>query len=234
MRRKYAGVVRAAEPELEDTVGVANLLERDRKAVDLKEEAFAAFADDAPSSSSPAQAGAASAAQQQQGRQQGEAAPRQGERGPASKRADKLRGEADTPQRAREAIDRGLQLFSAGQYREAIDMFQLSLELPGSGVMRLSGSVREFSCASEGEENAALYNMACCWARLGEKQPALTVPEALMDNGFEDVQTIRSDPDLAPLRGPELDKLLSKHDGLLAKLFGKKEKPSSNKPWLQW
>lgn len=97
--------------------------------MDLKEEAFAAFADDAPSSSSPAQAGAASAAQQQQGRQQGEAAPRQGERGPASKRADKLRGEADTPQRAREAIDRGLQLFSAGQYREAIDMFQLSLEV---------------------------------------------------------------------------------------------------------
>lgn len=46
--------------------------------------------------------------------------------------------------------------------------------------------------------------------RLAPLQPALTVPEALMDNGFEDVQTIRSDPDLAPLRGPELDKLLSK------------------------
>lgn len=198
--------------------------------VELKEEAFAAFADDAPSSSSsssPAQSGAASAQQQQEG---AEAAPRRGARGPASQRADKLRSEADTPQRAREAIDRGLQLFGAGQYREAIDMFQLSLEvgarsapcnaaaaagranrgrqgrcgggavagvrrgklacgvdqrtkhcppgcpppraaqLPGSGVMRLSGSVREYSCASEGEENAALYNMACCWARLGEKQ----------------------------------------------------------------
>ncbi|KAL4420136.1 hypothetical protein ABPG77_010352 [Micractinium sp. CCAP 211/92] len=236
LRRKAAGIVRAAEPELEDTVGVANLLERDRKNVELKEEAFAAFADDAPSSSSsssssPAQSGAASAQQQQEG---AEAAPRRGARGPASQRADKLRSEADTPQRAREAIDRGLQLFGAGQYREAIDMFQLSLELPGSGVMRLSGSVREYSCASEGEENAALYNMACCWARLGEKQPALTVLEALLDNGFEDVRTIRSDPDLAPLRGPELDSLLSKHDGLLAKLFGKKEKLSSNKPWLQW
>lgn len=235
-RRKSACVVRAAEPELEDTVGVANLLERDRKNVELKEEAFAAFADDTPSSSSAAQAGAASP-RQQQGRQQEqatEAAPRRGERGPASKRADKLRGEEDTPQRAREAIDRGLQLFSTGQYREAIDMFQLSLELPGSGVMRLSGSVREYSCASEGEENAALYNMACCWARLGQKQPALTVLEALLDNGFEDVRTIRADPDLAPLAGAELDKLLAKHDGLLAKLFGKKEKLSSNKPWLQW
>lgn len=27
---------------------------------------------------------------------------------------------------------------------------------------------------------------------------------------------------------------LRRHDGLLAKLFGKKEKLSSNKPWLQW
>lgn len=45
-----------------------------------------------------------------------------------------------------------------------------AVQLPGSGVMRLSGSVREYSCASEGEENAALYNMACCWARLGQKQ----------------------------------------------------------------
>lgn len=99
--------------------------------MELKEEAFAAFADDTPSSSSAAQAGAASP-RQQQGRQQEqatEAAPRRGERGPASKRADKLRGEQDTPQRAREAIDRGLQLFSTGQYREAIDMFQLSLEV---------------------------------------------------------------------------------------------------------
>ncbi|KAL4458694.1 hypothetical protein ABPG75_013559 [Micractinium tetrahymenae] len=233
-RRKAAGVARAAEPELEDTVGVANLLERDRKTVELKDDAFAAFADETPGSSSPAQATAAPTQQKQQ-EQAPEAAPWRGERGPASKRADKLRAEADTPQRAREAIDRGLQLFNGGQYREAIDMFQLSLELPGSGVMRLSGSVREYSCASEGEENAALYNMACCWARLGQKQSALTVLEALLDNGFEDVQTVRSDPDLASLRGPELDKLLSKHDGLLAKLFGgKKKEQTSNKPWLQW
>lgn len=47
---------------------------------------------------------------------------------------------------------------------------QLSLELPGAGVMRLAGSPKEYSCASEGEENAALYNMACCWAALGQKQ----------------------------------------------------------------
>jgi hypothetical protein len=118
--------------------------------------------------------------------------------------------------------------------------------------MRLSGSVREYACASEGEENAALYNMACCWAVLGQKQvqsgqphnaivhwglhpcralcclrpfasfckavveclpalqSALTVLEALLDNSFDDYAAIRTDPDLALLRGPELDQLLSK------------------------
>ena len=33
---------------------------------------------------------------------------------------------------------------------------QLSLELPGRGFMRLAGSPKEYACASEGEENAAL------------------------------------------------------------------------------
>ena len=41
-------------------------------------------------------------------------------------------------------------------------------------------------------------------------QSALTVLEALLDNNFEDTAAIRGDPDLAPLRGPDLDKLLAK------------------------
>ncbi|KAI7841388.1 hypothetical protein COHA_005006 [Chlorella ohadii] len=169
--------------------------------------------------------------------EEGEAAPQQGERGPASQRADKLRGESDTPRRAREAIDLGLKKYQAGEFQAALDLFQLSLELPGSGVMRMAGSPKEYSCASEGEENAALYNMACCWAAMGQRQSALTVLEALLENNFEDYASIRSDPDLAPVRGPELDKLLSKYDGLLAKVFGGKKKATSssgNKPWLQW
>lgn len=76
--------------------------------------------------------------------------------------------------------------------------------------MRLAGSPKEYSCASEGEENAALYNMACCWAALGQRASALTVLEALLDNNFADYAAIRADPDLAPLRGPELDKLLAR------------------------
>ena len=41
-------------------------------------------------------------------------------------------------------------------------------------------------------------------------QSALTVLEALLENNFTAYQALRTDPDLAPLRGPELDKLLAK------------------------
>ena len=76
--------------------------------------------------------------------------------------------------------------------------------------MRMSGSVREYSCPSDGEESAALYNMACAYAVLGEKPAALTVLEALLDAGFDQYDAVRQDPDLAPLRGPELEKLIAK------------------------
>lgn len=57
--------------------------------------------------------------------EEGEAAPQQGERGPASQRADKLRGESDTPRRAREAIDLGLKKYQAGEFQAALDLFQV-------------------------------------------------------------------------------------------------------------
>ena len=34
--------------------------------------------------------------------------------------------------------------FQAKQYQEAVDMFNVALELPGNGAYRLAGSVREF------------------------------------------------------------------------------------------
>ncbi|KAI3436014.1 hypothetical protein D9Q98_002071 [Chlorella vulgaris] len=229
-RARYIAV-RVFEPEELDGPGVGALLERDRKNLEVSADALAAFADGpaAPASSSSKTGAATTQQQQQEGVDAG-----QQQRGPAGQRADKLKGDSSAPKRAREAIDQGLQKFQAKDYRAAIDLFQLALELPGSGLMRMSGSVREYSCASEGEENSALYNMACAWAALGEKQSALTVLEALLDNDFDDFNGIRTDPDLASLRGPELDSLLAKKDGLFAKLFAKKKESTSNKPWIQW
>lgn len=65
-------------------------------------------------------------------------------------------------------------------------------------------------CASEGEEQAALYNMACAYAALRQRDSALTCLEGAFEAGLSDYEAVRSDPDLDAVRGPELDKLLSK------------------------
>ena len=66
------------------------------------------------------------------------------------------------------------------------------------------------SCPSDAEEAAALYNMACCYAQMGQRAAAITCLDGLLESGFTDYTTIRSDPDLAPARGPELEALIDK------------------------
>ncbi|KAG2501197.1 hypothetical protein HYH03_001011 [Edaphochlamys debaryana] len=146
------------------------------------------------------------------------------------------------PKRCKEAIDKGLELFQQKKFEEAVAMFNLALELPGNGAYRMPGSPREFSCPSDAEEQGALYNMACCYAQMGQAQAALTCLEAVLDSGFEDFKTMRSDPDLAPARGPKFEELMSKYDGpfaMLKKLLpnnGDKQMlvSDTNKPWLLW
>lgn len=144
------------------------------------------------------------------------------------------------PQRSREAIDLGLKLFQQSKYQEAVNMFQLALELPGTGVVRLGGSPREIACPSEGEENAALYNMACAYCRMQPPriESALICLEAVLENGFDDVNAIRSDEDLLPLQGRALEDLLQKHNGFIPSILGsgkmKGYDNGNNKPWLLW
>jgi hypothetical protein len=49
----------------------------------------------------------------------------------------------------------------------------------------MSGSPREYACPSDAEEHAALYNMACCYAQLGQKAAALTCLESILETGAE-------------------------------------------------
>lgn len=51
-----------------------------------------------------------------------------------------------SPKRCKEAIDQGLALFQEKKIAQAIDMFNLALELPGNGAYRLPGSPREYRC----------------------------------------------------------------------------------------
>lgn len=73
-----------------------------------------------------------------------------------------------------------------------------------------AGTVREISCPSDGEEQAALYNMACAYAQLRQTESALTCLEAVLENGFEDMPGLRADPDLQPIHGSAFDSLMSK------------------------
>jgi hypothetical protein len=52
-----------------------------------------------------------------------------------------------------------------------------------AGAYRMSGSPREYACPSDAEEHAALYNMACCYAQLGQQAAALTCLESILETG---------------------------------------------------
>eukprot|EP00879_Flechtneria_rotunda_P015356 GHRR01016053.1.p1 GENE.GHRR01016053.1~~GHRR01016053.1.p1 ORF type:complete len:179 (+),score=64.13 GHRR01016053.1:30-539(+) len=145
--------------------------------------------------------------------------------------------------RCKEAIDAGLEAFRGKDYQGAIQLFNLALELPGNSAYRLSGSPREYACPSDAEEHAVLYNMACCYAQLGQQEAALTCLESILESGFSDIQTLQSDPDLRPIRGQELQALINKYTGIggmFTKLLsGKKEEvivsdDNKNKPWILW
>lgn len=138
----------------------------------------------------------------------------------------------------KEAIDAGLELFKEKRYDEAIEMFKAALELPGMARVRYN-SPRWFNVPSEEEENSAMYNMACCYAQKGQTQSALTCLEFILENNFSQFETVRTDPDLAPIQGQALNALLGKYDNVVASIKRKFSQPKDessdgNKPWLMW
>ena len=56
-------------------------------------------------------------------------------------------------------------------------------------------------------EKCALCGLLGVQSIHGQASPAA---QACLEAGFADFATLRQDPDLAPLRGPELEKLLSR------------------------
>ena len=244
-RRTAAVAVRAS------TEGVQDLLSRDRKRKDAVLEGSVAteFDEPAPAPAAAVAAEPAEAAAAEEEAPASKGGGRGGRGGRLKSRQQRRRDMAATedsasgrgPRRCKDAIDAGLALFSGGDYAGAIESFSLALELPGNGAYRLPGSPREYLCPSDAEENAALYNMACCYAAMGQRDAALTCLEAVLENGFDDVATMTRDPDLASLRGAELDALIARHRGLgarVAGLFSRKERPveadpNVSRPWWE-
>lgn len=103
-------------------------------------------------------------------------------------------------------------------------------------------SPKEYACPSEGEERAALYNMACSFSRLEEADSGITVLRGLLETGFDELDTLRTDEDLAFLRqSPEFDALLDSFDAgaggpfaaAAAALFnGSRKRQKQQKGWL--
>lgn len=105
----------------------------------------------------------------------------------------------------------------------------------GNGRFRFAGRAKEFSGPDESEEQSALYNMVCCYSKMGEYESALTCLEGLLEIGFDDFEALRKDPDLKELRSKDarLENLLAKSKSLPNKFFKMFQKDSNpNKPWF--
>jgi len=82
-------------------------------------------------------------------------------------------------------------LYQAKNYRKAIPAYEKVLELRG------------------GFPSNAAYNIACCYALLGEKEPAFKWLETSFDLGFRDLGNSQTDTDLQSLRDdPRYQKLV--------------------------
>ncbi|GBF91837.1 hypothetical protein Rsub_04942 [Raphidocelis subcapitata] len=103
----------------------------------------------------------------------------------------------DEPETAREAIDLGLVLCKQEKWDKALAVFERAMTLPGTGVKRYRDKPR---LISDGERMAALYNCACCHARLGAPREGLLALSACLEAGYADFPQIQIDPDLELLR----------------------------------
>ena len=124
-----------------------------------------------------------------------------------------------------DAYGRGMDLHRHGHYREAIEAFQQAID--------------------EGQrEEAATYNIACGYARLGDHDRAFEWLRRAAGTGFNLAGTLESDDDLNSLRSdPRFSQLKSElrrirgrgeSDRATAKLDRLKERnPSSPDPWYQ-
>jgi len=154
---------------------------------------------------------------------------------PASSRANSatalLMTEEETvaPNNFREAEVLGLKLMQDGNYEKALEVFQKALKLPGSrqdvvrtkllsGPSPVGGSTGGYESQNvltldEFELQAAHYNMACAHAQLGNTNEAIASLRTAFENGFDNYQTVRSDPDFDSVRREkEFEKLMAEFE----------------------
>ena len=110
-----------------------------------------------------------------------------------------------SPQSASEAIERAALSLSESDPEAAESLLSGAFSLPGAGPTRVRGRPAELS---EGELQAAHYNLACARAALGKPNDALYSLEQAVEQGFDDPSQLESDSDLEPLKQLERFQLL--------------------------
>lgn len=112
----------------------------------------------------------------------------------------------------------------AGDYEEALELFELALTLPGDGydVRRVNvktspingatvpRDLEEVRFASLRQKQTTLYNMACVKAKLGEDSKALDDLEKALSIGFDDYHLIRDEDDFKSI-AKDAQKLIEKY-----------------------
>ena len=130
-----------------------------------------------------------------------------------------------------DAEARGMQLFSAGEYERAIRMFELAQTLPGDGVdlkrVKQGGMIgsatappnpREWAenrFATAEQKLIASYNIACCYAAMGDKPRAMELLRAYAAKVGEPLNQVNEmlvDSDLVAVRD-ELRALREEYKG---------------------
>jgi len=189
--------------------GLSDLLARDKKAAglleeDVVEEMPAEFVIDGAeeSRSEMSTSAASSSSSSEKKKKKTSSSSSSGEEEEDSDESTPVPGlDGVVPLTSSQAIDFGETALRSGDAALALRLFESALDLPGSAAVRFAGSVREYSCASDAEAAAALYNMSCAYVALGDLEPALTCLEGAVEGGGEDIASAaRGDGDLEALR----------------------------------
>lgn len=133
------------------------------------------------------------------------------------------------PTTFREAEVLGLRYMQEGKYQDALKTFKDGMKLPGSrpdvirtktlsGPSPVGGSQggmegRNVMTLDEFEMQAAYYNIACAYAKLGDVKESVANLKNAFDCGFDNYATARGDPDLSTTHGtPDFDNLMNQYE----------------------
>jgi len=125
----------------------------------------------------------------------------------------KALGRLDEARRAYEESWRAAELAIEADPKNSRALYLGAGSLIGTGDVHRGMEWLSRAIAVAPEETGTLYNVACSYSILGEKEKAIEILESAVRNGFGHKEWIENDPDFARLRGEPRFVALIKHLG---------------------